>query len=236
MVEILLADDSEDTHELVKLALGEQYRVTCVPTVSQVMPLLKERRFDLLLLDVSLPDGTGFQICAQARNIDFTRQIPIIFLTGKTGVANLVTGFSLGADDYIEKPFNPLELKVRIQAKINRDRRTAETENQLLRGDLRLNLLRQTVSILAGSEELPIELKPFEFKLLLYFMQNEERVLSRQQLLDAIWGPSTFIVDRTIDKHICSLRQKLATCAPYVQTVLAFGYKFSSQNGARQSG
>jgi DNA-binding response OmpR family regulator len=235
LVEVLLADDTEETWFLVKRALGEQFHVTCVPTVAAATLALQSRHFDLLLLDISLPDGEGFQICAQVRNAEETKNVPVIFLTGRNDIGNLLTGFSLGADDYIEKPFDPRELNARVKAKLNRMRMVKESDNLLSKNRLRLQLLRQRVSIAEGNLETEIELKPIEFKLLLYLMQNEEMVLSRQQLLNAVWGNATFIVDRTVDKHICSLRQKLATCSHYIQTVPSFGYKFSSQAKAQSS-
>lgn len=228
MIEILLADDSLDTQLLVKQTLGEQYHLTCVQTVAEATSKLKEKRFDLVILDVGLPDGDGFQICAQLRNADETRQVQVIFLTGKTGVANRVMGFSLGADDYIEKPFAAVELSARVKAKVDRLRTSGERESFLVKGNLRLHLLQQRILISGPAGESEISLKPMEFKLLLHFMRNEDRVFSRQHLIDAVWGNSTFIVDRTVDKHICSLRNKLSACAHYVQTVPSFGYKFSA--------
>lgn len=228
MIEILIADDSLDTQLLVKQALGDQYHLTAAHTVAEAMLKIKEKRFDLLILDVDLPDGDGFQICTQVRNADATRQVQVIFLTGKTGVANRVMGFSLGADDYIEKPFNAVELSARIKAKIDRLRTNGEKDSFLVKGDLRLHLLQQKVLISGPAGESEISLKPMEFKLLQHFMKNEDRVFSRQHLIDAVWGNATFIVDRTVDKHISSLRNRLGACAHYIQTVPSFGYRFSA--------
>jgi DNA-binding response OmpR family regulator len=234
MFEVLLADDAEDIHDLVRVALGDQYQVTSAYTIAQALGAIKEKRFDILLLDVTLSDGEGFQICAQARNTQETRQVPIIFLTARTEIAHKVTGFSLGADDYIQKPFDPLELNARVAAKLRRIDADRTRENVLTRGRLKIDLLRQAVTRQEdeGVAQTSVDLKPTEFKMLLHFMQNEEVVLSRQQLLDAIWGNATFIVDRTVDKHICSLRQKLGPCASYIQTVPSFGYKFSTAAAA----
>jgi len=112
-----------------------------------------------------------------------------------------------------------MEFCARVESKVNRYRASKESENSLVRGQIRLNLSQQRVFLSETGTEVPIELTPIEFKLLLHLMQNEERVLSREQLLNAVWGNATFIVDRTVDKHVCSLRQKLASCAIYLKTV-----------------
>jgi DNA-binding response OmpR family regulator len=112
-------------------------------------------------------------------------------------------------------------------AKVERMRSLQESESLLVCGALRLKLLQQRVAIQDGTSETHLDLKPIEFKLLLHFMQNPELVLSREQLLNAVWGNTTFIVDRTVDRHICSLRKKLLSCAHYLETVPSFGYKFT---------
>lgn len=219
MAEILLAEDSADTLELVRLALGEQHRLTCVSTAAAVFEHLAGKRYDLVVLDVSLPDGDGFQVCARLRHSLTTRQVPIVFLSGRTGVANRVTGLSLGADDYVEKPFDPMELSLRVNALL--ERRSLGEELQI--GELKLNFETQAVEV----DKRAVTLTAIEFKMLSHLMRQEGRVLSREQLLNLVWGRSTFVIDRTVDKHICALRKKLCACGPMLQTVPGFGYKLA---------
>lgn len=226
MFKILLSDDCFETHLLVQRALGSQYSIVWAKSAAETKSFLKQYHFDLLILDVALPDGDGFKLCAQARSEDETRRVPIVFLTGQTNIDSKVTGFSLGADDYIQKPFDPLELNVRIKARLNRVQMTIDGDSYLLKGLLKLDLFRRQVYLTEPSGNNEIDLKPTDYKLLFHLMRNEDRVLSREQLLNAVWGDCASVTDRTVDKHICSLRQKLGACGRYIQTVPSFGYRF----------
>jgi two-component system alkaline phosphatase synthesis response regulator PhoP len=225
---IILIDDSEEIYLLVKIALAEKYEVCWVESLRQAELNLKENHYDLILLDVMLPDGDGFNFCVKLQNQSQTSQIPVIFVTAKTGEANLAMGFALGADDYIEKPFGVTELQARVESKLKKISKTREAANLLIRGDLKIELENQTVSLSSSSSEVRLALTPIEFKLLCYLAMNDGRVLSRDQLMTAVWGDEINVSDRTVDKHVSLLRQKLIHCADYIETVSGFGYKFTS--------
>jgi DNA-binding response OmpR family regulator len=140
MKRIMVVDDSEESFVIVRKALGDKFQVTWAKSVTDTLSKIQNGTFDLIILDVALPDGDGFQLCARLQKSDRTSNIPIIFLTARTGVPNIVTGFSLGADDYIEKPFDPLELHARVEGKLNKLRNQHDSDTVLVRGDLCINV------------------------------------------------------------------------------------------------
>lgn len=177
--------------------------------------------FDLILLDVMLPGKDGFEVCRELRRGG--SKTPIILLTAKAQEAEKVMGLELGADDYVTKPFSPRELRARIKAAL---RRTGEDESQAYRfGDLEVDFTRCELRR-AGE---PVELTALEFKLLAAFVRNRGRVLSREQLLDLVWGRDTFVTDRVVDNHVVTLRKKIEpepSQPRYVLSVRGMGYRF----------
>jgi DNA-binding response OmpR family regulator len=177
--------------------------------------------FDLILLDVMLPGKDGFEVCRELRRGG--SKTPIILLTAKAQEAEKVMGLELGADDYVTKPFSPRELRARVKAAL---RRTGEDQSQAYRfGDLEVDFTRCELRR-AGK---PVELTALEFKLLAAFVRNRGRVLSREQLLDLVWGAGTFVTDRVVDNHVVTLRKKIEpepSQPRYVLSVRGMGYRF----------
>jgi DNA-binding response OmpR family regulator len=151
-----------------------------------------------------------------------------MFLTVKTNIADKITGFSLGADDYIVKPFEPLELRARVEAKLSRRwRKSAQATEVINKGDLRISLGEQKAFLIINHESTDLGLTPIEFKLLYQFVTNEGKVLNRRQLMTSVWGKDISVEDRTIDRHISSLRKKLQKRARYIDSIYSLGYVFS---------
>ena len=177
--------------------------------------------YDLILLDVMLPGKDGFEVCRELRRGG--SKTPIILLTAKAQEAEKVMGLELGADDYVTKPFSPRELRARVKAAL---RRTGEDESQAYRfGDLEVDFTRCELRR-AGK---PVELTALEFKLLAAFVRNRGRVLSREQLLDLVWGHDTFVTDRVVDNHVVTLRKKIEpepSQPRHVLSVRGMGYRF----------
>ena len=181
----------------------------------------REGKFDLILLDVMLPRKDGFEVCRELRRAGF--KTPIILLTARSQEVEKVMGLEWGADDYVTKPFSPPELRARVKAVL---RRTAGEEEPAYRfGDAEVDFVRCELRR-AGET---IEITSLEFKLLTAFIRNRGRVLSRQRLLDEVWGPGTFITDRVVDNHIVALRKKIEPVphSPrHLVNVRGLGYRF----------
>jgi len=181
----------------------------------------REGKFDLILLDVMLPRKDGFEVCRELRRAGF--KTPIILLTARSQEVEKVMGLEWGADDYVTKPFSPPELRARIKAVL---RRTSGEDEPIYRfGDAEVDFARCELR----RDGKTVEITSLEFKLLTAFIRNRGRVLSRQRLLDEVWGPGTFITDRVVDNHIVTLRKKIEPepHAPrYLVNVRGLGYRF----------
>jgi DNA-binding response OmpR family regulator len=229
MHSILVVEDAPDFQLMIKHVLtAPAYRLDCVETVAQAIERLRGETFDLVLLDIGLPDGDGYQVCTQMQSEDRTKNIPVFFLTGKTDVYDKVMAFSLGADDYIVKPFDPRELKARIDAKLSKKKSQANSEEFFRKGVLKISLgLQKAFSIEDDGKESDLRLTPAEFKLLNYLIKNEGKLCSRAKLLSDLWGNDVHVLDHNVYTHVCALRRKLGKYSGYVRSVPRQGYRFS---------
>ena len=184
---------------------------------------IAERLPDLAIIDWMLPDGSGLELTRWIKRTPETRDVAIIMVTARSQEQDKISGFNSGADDYVTKPFSSRELLARINAVLRRSQ-SAE-EDPITRGRLTLNPVSHRVHTDKGA----VVLGPTEFRLLRLFMERPERVFSRTQLLDRVWGPAVFVEDRTVDVHIRRLRKALETheVDRYIQTVRGAGYRFS---------
>lgn len=183
-----------------------------------------DQRPDLILLDWMLPDQSGPEYARSLRRDELTRDIPIIMLTARTMEDDKIRGFESGVDDYITKPFASRELIARINAVLRRTSPATE-DDELSAGRLVMNIASHRVT----ADGQPVDLGPTEYRMLKFFMAHPDRVYSRGQLLDHVWGGGVYVEERTVDVHILRLRKALAPhgCESYVQTVRGAGYRFS---------
>ena len=191
----------------------------------QAVTCLAERRPDLILLDWMLPDISGIELARRFKREDLTRDIPLIMLTARGEEDEKLRGFDAGADDYITKPFSPKELIARIKAVL---RRSSGLNGEVVSlGGLELD--EGAHRIFANGR--PVDMGPTEYRLLSFFMRHPERVYSRGQLLDRVWGSNVYVEERTVDVHIRRLRKALEAhgLARVIQTVRGAGYRFSAQ-------
>ena len=181
---------------------------------------------DLILLDWMLPGGSGIQFIKQLKQDELTRQIPIVMLTARGEEEDKVRGLEVGADDYITKPFSPKELTARLKAVIRRAVPTSVEEVIEVQG-LKLDPVSHRVT----ANETALEMGPTEFRLLHFFMTHPERVYSREQLLNNVWGTNVYVEDRTVDVHIRRLRKAISDTGhdALIQTVRGAGYRFSAR-------
>ncbi len=224
---ILVVEDEPAIQELLALNLTQAgHNPIRALSVEQAQMLIRETLPDLILLDWMLPGMSGIEFARKLKGDELTKTIPIIMLTARSEEADKVRGLEVGADDYVTKPFSPRELNARIKAVLRR-RAPQMTDDPIEAGGLRLDPMTHRVS---GNGK-TLELGPTEFRLLHYLMSNPERVHSRTQVLDRVWGDRVFVEDRTVDVHIRRLRRALSESGheEFIQTVRGVGYRFSAQ-------
>lgn len=223
---ILVVDDEEDLCEILQFNLeNEGYEVD---TANSAEEALKKDigSYDLLLLDVMMGEISGFKMASLLKKDKKTADVPIIFITAKDTENDTVTGFNLGADDYISKPFSLREVAARVKAVLRRTRQN-ETEHlpqQIVYQSLVLDINQKKVSI--DEEEVPLTKK--EFEILLLLLQNKGHVFSREDILSRIWSDEVYVLDRTIDVNITRLRKKIGIYGKRIVTRLGYGYCFQA--------
>ena len=224
---ILVVDDEEDLCEILKFNLeNEGYRVDTANSAEEALRMDIDS-YHLLLLDVMMGEISGFKMASLLKKEKKTAQIPIIFITAKDTENDTVTGFNLGADDYISKPFSLREVAARVKAVL---RRTQQEEPErkpelLVYETLTVDLAKKKVSI--DGQETPLTKK--EFEILLLLLQNMGRVFSREEILARVWSDEVYVLDRTIDVNITRLRKKIGIYGKCIVTRLGYGYCFESK-------
>ena len=225
-VNILVIEDEPDIRRNLEYNLGrEGFKASSVGSLDEANEKLKSKKFDLILLDLMLPDGSGLDFCKKIKSNPETESIPVVILTAKDDEVDKVVGFELGADDYVTKPFSVRELILRVKAILKRSetktKEVVEVERQF--GDLKIDVDSHEVHV----DSQLIELTALEFRLLKELVDKRGRVQSRDQLLSEVWGYNAEVTTRTVDTHIKRLREKLGSMGKYVQTIRGVGYKFS---------
>lgn len=224
---ILVVDDEEDLCEILKFNLeNEGYWVDTANSAEEALKM-DIPDYHLLLLDVMMGEISGFKMARMLKKDPATAGVPIIFITAKDTENDTVTGFNLGADDYISKPFSLREVMVRVKAVL---RRTAQPEEEtrvelLTYEKLVMNVAKKKVSI--DGVEVPLTKK--EFEILLLLLQNRGRVFSREDILAKVWSDEVYVLDRTIDVNITRLRKKIGTYGKCIVTRLGYGYCFEAE-------
>jgi two-component system phosphate regulon response regulator PhoB len=221
---ILVVEDEPSISELLQFILQDAgFSVVLASDAKQAMERIVEALPDAVLLDWMLPDLPGLTLLNQLRSDTRTATLPIIMLTARGMEEDKVKGLNCGADDYVTKPFSPKELIARIQALLRR-KAPELGKKMLVHGAIRIDTERFEVTVGA----VPVTLDQSEFKLLRFLAAHPERIFSRAQLLDKVWGDHAFIEERTVDVHIMRLRKSLGTAADSIKTVRGIGYKLSA--------
>jgi two-component system phosphate regulon response regulator PhoB len=221
---ILVVDDEPDLLELVRLTLDQAgHQVETAASGREALDALRRHRPDLLILDLMLPDVSGTEVCRRLRADSELATLPVIMLTAKADEVDRVVGFEIGADDYVTKPFSPRELVLRVGAVLRRSRTPADPRGVLEHGPLRLDPARHRCWV--HDEEISLTAK--EFDLLRGLMARPGRVLTREVLLDNVWGSDITVTVRTIDTHLKRLREKLGAAGELIETVRGVGYRFA---------
>jgi two-component system phosphate regulon response regulator PhoB len=221
---VLVVDDEPDLLELVRVNLAQSgYTVETAASGSDALAALRRAPPDVMILDLMLPDISGTELCARVRADQRLTGLPIIMLTAKSEEIDRVVGLELGADDYVTKPFSPRELALRVRAVLRRRAPSGEEARVLEHGLLRVDPDSHRASV-EGAE---ITLTAKEFQLLVALMGRPGRVMTRERLLDEVWGSDITVTSRTIDTHLKRLREKLGAAGDLIETVRGVGYRFA---------
>jgi len=230
---ILLIEDCASTRALTKAALGTNHTLISVETTREAEAILMDTPIALILLDIELPDENGFQFFARLQKDERYSAIPVIFLTGRSGAADKILGFSLGAEDYIVKPIDVPVFRARIDAKMRKLTDQSQRAQVVKTGLFTVSIPKQKIYMAMETGEIELSLTVIEFKLLFLFLSHEEHVLSRAQLLREIWGDA-HVTERTVDTHIYTLRRKMGKAGEFIKSEFKTGYSFSQGLGAKR--
>ena len=221
-IHVLVVDDEKEIADLVEIYLvSDGYKVYKASNALEGLEILEKETIHLVLLDIMMPGMDGFEVLRELREQEHGEtHLPVMLLTARAEDADQVRGLEGGADDYVTKPFSPIVLAARVRTLLKREGRAGAPLEQL--GKLSVNELRREVMV----ENKPIDLTPKEYELLIYFKNNRAIALSRESILNAVWGYDYFGDLRTVDTHVKKLRAKLGECGTMIETVRGYGYRF----------
>lgn len=226
---ILVVDDEKDIVDILKYNLEREndFEVLSASNGKEALEAANSIP-DLILLDVMMPELSGFEVCKQLKYNPKTSKIPIIFLTAKENEIDEILGFEIGADDYINKPISPRKVLARIKSVIRRSNNeienTAKLDENVKFENLEIDSITHSVKI----NEKEVFFPKKEFQLLHFLISNRGRVYSREILLNQLWGENIYVVDRTVDVHVAKVREKLGEYSDYIETIKGLGYRFKS--------
>ena len=220
---VLCIEDDQTMQVLIEQTLVD-FKVVTVASLKLAEYELSKNEFAAILLDIELPDGDGLKFFTRISQDSKYKKIPTLILTGHGDIANKLMAFSVGADDFITKPFDPLELNARLASKIKKMQVDIEDKKTQKIGDLEIDFDRQRVSHIVKGKERDLSLTAIELKILTMLSKRVEQVFSREQILTSVWG-ETNITDRTVDSHVAHLRTKISESTVVIDTVKNFGYR-----------
>ena len=222
---VLIVEDENDVAGLIKHALerGGGAEAEIVGSGDAALKAVSARPPDLIILDLNLPVLSGLEVCRLLRSRQDAKHLPIIMLTAKSSESDRVAGLELGADDYVTKPFSPRELNARVRAVLRRSTRVDERPAQGYQGE---HLVADFDAVSVAVDGDAIRLTRREFELLRYLVQNKNRVVSRDRLLERVWGYDRLVETRSVDVHVGRLRSKLGEAGRQIETVVGLGYRF----------
>jgi len=227
--QILIIDDEKDITKLLQYNLEKEgYQVFTALTGEEGLDAARAKKPDLILLDLMLPGIDGLEVCRLLRGDNRTSAIPVIMLTAKGSEIDQIVGLELGASDYVAKPFSVKVLAARIKNIFRSQTREKEASSILKAEGIVLDRERHSV-LVHGKSAVFTKL---EFEILAFLMENRGKVFSRDKILDSVWKADSFVVDRSVDAHVKSIRQKLGKCRDSIETVRGAGYRFTEKGGA----
>jgi len=227
MKRVLLVDPSVEVQNQLTKEKDAELELHFAASASEARQFLGRSVVDLIVMELDLPDGSGFSLCQEIKGNEILSAIPIVFLTARVQLTDRIEGFKAGADDYVIKPFDSLELILRIDARLRKSQLGTHPESSIQLGNLTLSVPYQKAAVKEAGIERDLKLTPTEFRLLYFFIKNEGAILTREQLLSTVWNGDVQVLTRTIDKHISTLKKKLGSQANSIQSIHSRGYRFS---------
>lgn len=230
----LVIEDSPETRTILTRTLRDfnVFEAGCIADAEKV--LKSGSNVDIILLDIDLPDGDGLKFFSTLRAHPEWSYIPTLVVSGQSSLPNKVTAFSLGAEDFVSKPFDADELRVRVQARIRKAETAARAPDTLRILDLELQPDQQRAYIQSFDPPQMVDLTAKEFRILAFMMRRFESVCSRESLLDEVWGPGVNVIDRTVDTHISHIRRKIAPSKLTIESSLGSGYRLVARQESGQ--
>jgi len=224
----LLVEDDQDTRAAIRRALSPTLSVVECDSVAAAERFLASDLPDVIVLDIGLPDASGHELFARLQAEPRTRDVPVLFVSASVEIRDKLAAFSLGAEDYIEKPFNPTELRARVLARLARSQGRREAPEIFEKLGLRFDVAQHRAFRTDAAGGGDLELTPHEFRLLYHLARHQNQISSRGQLLRAAWG-ETVVDERTVDVHVAHLRRKLGSLPCGIESVRGVGYRAISQ-------
>lgn len=232
MGKILILEDSELTRQTYQKVLGERFSLTLTCTVQDALREASQADFDLMLVDLNLPDGEGFDFVKRLRSVRTDTISPFIFVSGRFDIHDKLSGFALGAEDYIVKPFDERELIARVEIRLRRPSASDRLNASAALHGLKIDPPSLRVYLSEGDQWRDACLTPNEFRLLRSLLSSEGKLVSRQELLSSGWGRDVHVLERTVDRHISALRRKLGDRGSSIESVPGQGYRWILQRSA----
>ena len=227
MYRILCVEDSAEVQIVLKRTLGSSHEIVLASTLQEARLALEKTNFDMVVLDINLPDGDGLRFCSELKASNELKDIPVMILTSNHTINDKTLGFQLGIEDFLEKPFDPIELRLRIESRLKKIFDQKNAESIMVIGNLKINHSSQRVEVDFESTVQAVELSSTEFRILNYLARNVDHVKSREQIINEVWGNSVHLLDRTIDSHLSRIRKKIIKSNCTIEAIPSVGYRFS---------
>lgn len=220
---ILILEDSLPCQKIAAESLNKIAQTKSVSTVKEARDFLKSHKVDMVLLDMSLPDGDGLEFYYEMQTILNLSSLPVLFISGNDDISKKVAAFSSGAQDYLVKPYSPMELRARVE-RVFKNNKPDDIFKEEISG-LVLDFSKYRANVNSNGQSIDLKLTPHEFKILYLLIKSPQQIFSRQKILDRVWGPDVFLTPRTVDAHISGLRKKISSLNLNLVSVRSEGYK-----------
>lgn len=225
MYTILCVEDSLEVQIVIKATLSPAHRIVFATSIVQARIKLENDTFDAVILDIGLPDGDGLRFCAELKAVQGQNSMPVFILTGNDSIHEKTIGFQLGIEDFIAKPFDAIELRLRIESRLHKLADQKKQSDSISLGPLKINFSAQRASMESPDGDVLLEFSATEFKILGFLAKNLEQVKSREQIIAAAWSDGLHLSDRTVDSHISRIRKKLGEATCVIEAISGSGYR-----------